>query len=414
VIVSGLRRFAIAFGAALLASCTAIPDSAPPPVPAPIPTPAPAPVAYHAISAGLSAGPDVAVLFGDPAVRAGAEAARRSFIESCPRLLARTDQSGVNADWSAACAAAPAWSGTPVDFFRQYFEAGRVGTGSAFLTGYYEPQIAGVRERQAGYDVPVYGIPSDLVRDPNWTGEGRAPLGKVMPDGSFAPYDERAQIVAGSLDTSGSVGASQTGSSNQLPAADGRAPVIGWARDAIDFFFLQIQGSGQLIGPDGEVLRIGYAGQNGREYVAIGRILRDRGVFQPGEATMAKIVEWLRANPAEANEVMNQNKSWVFFKELTGEGPLGALGVPVRPRASVAADPAFVPLGAPVWIDAAHDEADGLWIAQDTGGAIKGANRFDTFWGAGPDAARIAGGMSSDASAYVLLPKGTLARITAP
>lgn len=350
------------------------------------------------------------MLFGDPAVRANAEIARRSFVESCPRLLSRTDQSGIAADWRAACAAAPNFAGNAVPFFLQYFEAAQVADGAAFLTGYYEPQIAGVRQRRAGYDVPVYGMPGDLVRDPNWTGDGRAPLGKVTPQG-FVPYDERAEIAAGSLAPTGEPRVWQDAVTYPPPAADGRAPVIGWAKDAIDFFFLQIQGSGQLIGPDGQVLRIGYAGQNGREYVAIGRVLRDRGVFQPGEATMAKIVEWLRTHPAEADEVMNQNKSWVFFKELTGDGPLGALGVPVRPRASVAADPAYVPLGAPVWIDAVRSEADGVWIAQDTGGAIKGANRFDTFWGAGPEAATIAGGMSSDARAYLLLPKGTLARI---
>ena len=109
---------------------------------------------------------------------------------------------------------------------------------------------------------------------------------------------------------------------------------------------------------------------------------------------------------------MRLNESWVFFRELTGEGPLGSLGVPVRSRDSVAVDPAFVPYGAPVWLDLDRPEADGLWIAQDTGGAIKGANRFDTFWGAGDDARVIAGGMSARGTALVLVPKGTVARIT--
>ena len=110
---------------------------------------------------------------------------------------------------------------------------------------------------------------------------------------------------------------------------------------------------------------------------------------------------------------MRENRSWVFFKELTGDGPLGALGVPVRRESSVAVDPAFVPLGAPVWLDLDRREANGLWIAQDTGGAIKGANRFDTFWGAGDDARTIAGGMSGRGRAYVLVPKGTLQRLGA-
>jgi membrane-bound lytic murein transglycosylase A len=110
---------------------------------------------------------------------------------------------------------------------------------------------------------------------------------------------------------------------------------------------------------------------------------------------------------------MRENKSYIFFKELTGAGPLGALGRPVSPRATVAADPKFVPLGAPVYLSIDRTEANGLWVAQDTGGAIKGANRFDTFWGAGAEAARLAGGMSGRGTAYVLVPKGTLSRLIA-
>ncbi|WP_066557304.1 murein transglycosylase A [Croceicoccus bisphenolivorans] len=374
----GLRRIAIALGAGMLASC-----AVPPPEEAP-----PSPEPTNAVEAGMAPGPAIT---GLALTREDAEAARLSFIESCPKLLARNDASGIAAFWTPACEAAPAWGGDPAGFFAAYFETAQVGTGEAFLTGYFEPQIAGVRERREGYDVPVYAMPSDLIRDPEYSGEGRGPLGRIDDSGAFVPYHERAEIVAGAL--------------------DGKTPVIGWAKDPVDFFFLQIQGSGQLIGPDGKVLRIGYAGQNGREYVAIGRTLRERGVFAPGEATMQGIVNWLHANPDEADAVMNTNKSWVFFQELTGDGPLGALGVPVRARASVAADPKFIPLGAPVFIDAEHDVADGLWIAQDTGGAIKGANRFDTFWGAGEEAKTIAGGMSSSASALIFLPKGTLARL---
>ncbi len=377
--VKWARRIAILSGVAALAACAAPPPEEAPPPPEPT----------NAVEAGLTPGPAISTL---PLTREDAEAARLSFVESCPKLLARNDNSGIEAYWTPACEAARKWGGDPAGFFAVYFETARIGTGEAFLTGYFEPQIAGVREKREGYNVAVYGMPSDLIRDPEYTGEGRGPQGRVDEDGAFVPYYERAEIIAGAL--------------------DGKAPVIGWAKDPVDFFFLQIQGSGQLIGPDGDVLRIGYAGQNGREYVAIGRTLRERGVFAPGEATMQGIVDWLHANPDEADEVMNGNKSWVFFKELTGDGPLGALGVPVRGHASVAADPKFIPLGAPVFIDAAEDVADGLWIAQDTGGAIKGANRFDTFWGAGAEAKTIAGGMSSDASALVFLPKGTLARLT--
>ena len=160
-------------------------------------------------------------------------------------------------------------------------------------------------------------------------------------------------------------------------------------------------------------MRIGYAGQNGREYLAIGRIMKERGLLGPGQTSMQGITAWLRANPDEGRAIMRENKSYIFFRELTGAGPLGALGVAVSPRVTVAADPAYVPLGAPVVLAMDRPEASGVWIAQDTGGAIKGANRFDTFWGAGPDAARIAGGMQANGSAVLLLPKGTVARLRA-
>lgn len=182
-------------------------------------------------------------------------------------------------------------------------------------------------------------------------------------------------------------------------------------------FFLQIQGSGRLRAPDGSVIRIGYAGQNGRAYTGIGSVMRQRGLLGSGpgqySGSMQGIMQFVRENPEAGDALMRENKSFVFFRELTGDGPLGALGVPVRRESSVAADPAFVPLGAPVWLRMERPEASGLWVAQDTGGAIKGANRFDTFWGAGDDARVIAGGMSSRGDALLLLPKGTLARLGA-
>jgi membrane-bound lytic murein transglycosylase A len=214
-----------------------------------------------------------------------------------------------------------------------------------------------------------------------------------MENGVMVPYYDRAQIEDGAL--------------------AGRGLEIAWAKDPIDFFFLQIQGSGRLQQPDGSVMRIGYAGQNGREYVGIGKIMRERGLLQPGGTTMQHIVAWLRANPEEGRAIMRENLSYIFFQELTGPGPLGSLGLPVTPRVTVAADPKFVPLGAPVVLSLDRPEANGLWVAQDTGGAIKGSNRFDTFWGAGDEAARIAGGMTGKGISYILLPKGSLARLSA-
>ena len=142
-------------------------------------------------------------------------------------------------------------------------------------------------------------------------------------------------------------------------------------------------------------MRIGYADQNGREYVAIGRLLRERGVLPPGGASMDAIISWMRSQPDGGRSLMRENPSYIFFRELTGPGPLGALNVPVTPSTTVAADPKFVPLGAPVFLSLDRPEASGLWVAQDTGGAIKGANRFDTFWGAGAPARQTAGGMAA-------------------
>ena len=178
-------------------------------------------------------------------------------------------------------------------------------------------------------------------------------------------------------------------------------------------FFLQIQGSGRLRGPDGQVMRIGFAGQNGREYVGIGALMRDRGLLKPGGASMQGIMAYLREHPEEGQAIMWENKSYVFFQELKGAGPNGSLGLPVTGRASAATDPRFIPLGAPVFLSMDRAEANGLWIAQDTGGAIKGPNRVDTFWGAGDEARAIAGGMNSRGTAWVLVPTGTLAKLQA-
>lgn len=350
----------------------------------------------------LARGPSVAAL---PFSANDASAALAGFVESCPRLLARDDASGLSdrTDWQPACEAAKTWrAGAARDFFERFFETARVSDGRAFATGYFEPEIEGVREPQPGYDVPVYALPDDLVR--GWPSDipasqrtGRAPLGRYDTNGNHVPYYDRAAIEEGALEA--------------------RVPVIGWAKDPVEFFFLQIQGSGRLRSPDGEVIRIGYAGQNGRGYTSIGRVMRERGLLGEGPGqyagSMQGIMAYLRENPADGKDLMRLNKSWIFFRELTGDGPIGALGVPVRREASVAADPKFVPLGAPVWLDLDRDEADGLWIAQDTGGAIKGANRFDTFWGAGEEARAIAGGMSGRGEALLLLPKGSVARLKA-
>ncbi len=381
----------IALATVALAGCRLVPEPVTPPPP----------VAANARASGLIPGPPVTALGIGAADASGALA---SFRESCPRLLSREDASGLTSgsQWEAACTAAKGWGqGDATGFFAQYFETARVGDGTAFATGYYEPEIAGSRMPRAGFDVPVYALPPELER--GWWDEtpvsertGRQQLGRRDASGKFVPYYERAEIQAGALAN--------------------RGLEIAWAADPVEFFFLQIQGSGRLRDPEGRVMRIGYAGQNGREYTGIGKVMRDRGLIGDGTpyaTSMQGIMGYIRAHPAEGRAIMDENKSWVFFKELTGDGPLGALGVPVRRESSVAADPAFVPLGAPVWLAMDRREASGMWIAQDTGGAIKGANRFDTFWGAGNEARTIAGGMSARGQALILLPKGTLTRLQA-
>jgi membrane-bound lytic murein transglycosylase A len=309
-------------------------------------------------------------------------------------LVRREDRSGLTRarDWQELCSlAALANLRSAADFFRDRFEWVRVGEGKAFATGYYEPEIAGVRTRQPGFEVPVYRTPPDLVRCTK--PDGTTGRGRIDETGTCVLYYTRAEIEDGTL--------------------AGKGLVIAWAADPIDLFFLQIQGSGRLKAPDGTVMRIGYDNQNGREYVAVGRLLRERGLLPAGGANMAAITAWMRSQPDGGKALMRENLSYIFFKELTGPGPLGAMNLPVTSRVTVAADPLFVPLGAPVFLDLDRNEADGLWVAQDTGGAIKGANRFDTFWGAGMEAERIAGGMSASGSALILLPKGSVARIRA-
>jgi len=316
-----------------------------------------------------------------------AQRALAAFRLSCPAVTRRQDASLLTqpSAWTAVCNEAAT---VPPDyapgFFFYRFDWAKVADGRAFATGYYEPEIEGSRTPLPGY-VPIYRVPADLIRctQPDGTA-GR----RIDQTGTCVLYFTRAEIEDGAL--------------------AGKGLELAWAKDPVDLFFLEIQGSGRIHFPDGTVMRVGYAGQNGRDYVAIGRVLRDRGILPPGGANMQSIKDWIRASPCGGRELMRENLSYVFFKELTGPGPLGALNVPVTPRGTVAADPNFVPLGAPIFLKMDRPEATGIWVAQDTGGAIKGPNRFDTFWGAGPEAIAIAGGMSASGEALILLPKGAL------
>lgn len=383
---------AIAFASfALLAACATRPVP-PPEIPAPVPTPAPTPAPTPPV--GRTA-VETGVRLEQPKVLKPEEAQRAlsAFRTSCPVVMKRADQSLLTrpADWQALCAQAASLDPSYAPgFFFYGFDWVRVGEGKAFATGYYEPEVEGSRTPQPGY-APIYRLPPDLVRCTQADG---SPGRRIDEAGRCVLYFTRAEIEDGAL--------------------AGKGLELAWAKDPIDLFFAEIQGSALVRFDDGSTMQIGYAGQNGRDYIAIGRLLRERGILPPGGASMQAIKDWIRANPDQGRALMRENPSYIFFKPLPGSGPLGALNVPVTPRGTVAADPNYVPLGAPIYLQRAdRHEVEGIWVAQDTGGAIKGPNRFDTFWGAGPEAVAIAGGMSASGEALILVPKGTAARALA-
>lgn len=388
---------ALALGSlSLLAACAtkpAPPVEAPAPVPVQKPpqqpvTPPPSPIGRNAVETGVKV--DTPRVLSDDQARK----ALTAFRASCPSVSVRNDSSGLTrgADWREVCAQAASLDPTfAPGFFYYAFDWVKVGDGRAFATGYYEPEIEGSRTPQPGY-VPIYRAPPDLIRCTK--PDGTTGRGRIDATGTCVLYYTRAEIEDGAL--------------------AGKGLELAWAKDPVDLFFLEIQGSGRIRFDDGTIMRVGYAGQNGRDYVAVGRLLRDRGILPPGGATMQTIKDWIRANPELGRQLMRENLSYVFFKELTGAGPLGALNVAVAPHVTVAADPNYVPLGAPIYLEKAdRPEVDGLWVAQDTGGAIKGPNRFDTFWGAGPDAVAVAGGMSASGQSLILVPKGAASRAPA-
>ncbi len=379
---------------ALLSACASQPEPQPlPPPPAPAPAPAPPLPPAQVLPPPVPAGPDAratGVTIELPRVMTALEATRAlgAFTSSCPVLVRREDSSRltVGADWRALCdEAATLDPQFAPGFFFYRFDWVRIGDGRAFATGYYEPEVAGSRVPLPGY-APLHATPSDLVRCTRSNGKtGRGRMDRST--GQCTDYFTRGEIEDGVL--------------------NGRRLELAWVADPVELFFLEIQGSGRVRFPDGSVMRVGYDSQNGRDYVAVGKLLRDRGLLPPGGANMQSIKDWIRSHPEEGKALMRENASYVFFKELTGAGPLGALGIAVTPNGTVAADPKYVPLGAPVFLKLDRPQASGLWIAQDTGGAIKGPNRFDTFWGAGAQAEAYAGGMSASGEALLLLPKGT-------
>jgi membrane-bound lytic murein transglycosylase A len=304
---------------------------------------------------------------------------------------------GTVADWRPPCAAAAAVDerddAAARGFFEAWFRPYRCAnneTTEGLFTGYYEPELKGARVHSGGFETPLMKRPPDLVAvelgdfRADWRGERIA--GRVV-DGRLKPYETRAQIEAGALD--------------RLNLG------LLWIDDPVAAFFLQVQGSGRIDLPDGRQVRVGYDGQNGWPYVAIGRVMIERGLIDRESATMPGIRAWLAAHPAETKDILDANPSYVFFREIVGDGPVGSEGVVLTPGRSLAVDPKFLPLGAPFWLDAAADDGQirRLLIAQDTGGAIRGPVRGDVFWGHGPDAERRAGTLRARGGYFLLLPK---------
>ena len=325
---------------------------------------------------------------------------------SCDRLerrpadrpMGQDARAGTVADWLPACRALPD-EGAPAELARAYFEGWfqPVALESAegpegLITGYYESELEGAFARDETYDVPIYGRPADLVEvrlgDFDDALPRRTVIGRVE-DGRLKPYHARAEIEAGAI--------------------DGQAPVVIWAKDIVDVFFLQVQGSGQVVLPDGGRVRIGFAGSNGLPFYAIGRALIDEGIIDRRTVSMQSIRDWLRDNPAEAQALMHRNERFIFFRRIEGDGPIGAQGVALTPERSLAVDPAFVSLGAPLWLattyPAEERSLNRLMVAQDTGSAIKGVVRGDFFWGSGEAALHYAGRMKQPGRFWLLLPR---------
>jgi membrane-bound lytic murein transglycosylase A len=354
--------------------------------------------------------------------RADVRAAFGAFQASCGRIAARADGDGFGpvaaygtvGDWRSACSAALQTKPESADEARRFFEAwfapaqaSNKGEPVGLFTGYYEPELNGSRNASARFATPIYARPKDLISvdlgafQPALKGER---IAGRLDGGRLVPYETRAEIERGALGA--------------------RSSIVAYVDDPVAAFFLQVQGSGRLRFADGSAVRVAYDGQNGHPYTAVGRILVDRGEIARENLSMQTIRAWLKANPAKAPGLLNENASFVFFKEQPLADPAmgadGAQGVALTAEASLAVDLRFHGLGAPMWVQATAPAADEkavdvafrrLLIAQDTGGAIRGPVRGDVYWGASARAGSIAGRMAHRGQLFVLLPKAVAARL---
>jgi peptidoglycan lytic transglycosylase A len=323
--------------------------------------------------------------------------------EALPPLLLSCGSLKSQPEWQPACAAAAQIPDEDAAAVRQFFETNFVpyavhnvdGSAEGLVTGYYEPLLRGSRAPSKTYRFPVYGVPDDLLvvdlteTQPNLKGmrlRGRLQGNKVVP------YYTRAEIERG------------------VAAVRGRE--ILWVDDAVELFFLQVQGSGRVKMTGGEIVRIGFAEHNGHPYKSIGRVLVERGELPQDKVSMQGIKQWGKQNPDMLPLLLQQNPAYVFFREMpsSSPGPVGALGVALTPGRSIAIDSVIVPLGAPVFLSSTWPLSarplNRLVLAQDTGSAIKGAVRADFFWGFGDEAGQIAGRMRQSGRMWVLYPRG--------
>ncbi|MBI1180719.1 MAG: murein transglycosylase [Alphaproteobacteria bacterium] len=343
-------------------------------------------------------------------------AALAAFRRSCRTMLAQPPDrpldgdgfAGAIGDWQPACRAASdlpeaADAAMARHFFETWFQPLAVANGDdarGLFTGYYAPIVHGSRTRTAKYDVPLYRAPPELVMvdlgqfRPSLKGQRIA--GKVEGN-RLVPFASRAEIVNGALSR--------------------RGLEIMWLDDPVDAFFMQIQGSGLVRLPDGSLVRLGFAGQNGYPYTSVGKLLVQRGEMTLDQASMQSIRAWVNAHPEEGRELLNENRSYVFFEEQNAEGAVGAQGVVLTPGRSLAVDRKFMPLGAPIWLDVTSDDGvrhlQRLVVAQDTGGAITGIVRGDFYWGEGDAAEKAAGPMKDRGRYFILLPRPVAARALA-
>jgi membrane-bound lytic murein transglycosylase A len=385
---------------ALLAACTTPPQQPPQPKP---PIKMPPPVGPVAVPPTQPAPPPPpAPLFTPVTFDALPGWQQDDLRQAWPAFQASCRALGAKPDWTMPCAASKLVDPGDDTAIRQYFEAYFVpnlvrapdGADTGLITGYYEPMLHGSRRRGGAYQTPLYKVPNDLITVdlasvyPKLKGmrlRGRL-VGKTV-----VPYETRAEIERA-----------------RIP---GKALV--WVDDPVEAFFLEVQGSGRVQLDDGATVRIAYADQNGHPYKAIGRWLIEQGELAPGEATAQGIKAWIAAHPERRQELLDVNPSYVFFREERlldpSVGPKGALGVPLTPARSVAVDPSFLPLGAPLFLATTAPGGDApmrrLVMAQDTGGAIKGAVRADFFFGFGAQAADDAGRMKQRGQIWALLPR---------